>query len=245
MRPSDVYFHTDVPIITKTRPLGPSYNVLINLDKNRHWKDLKTVDEYDIPFNLKNNKIVWRGQATGFFYSINRPNRFNICKKYVNHENKDIDIGLTSDPPNKLDSYLIKKPITIKDQLQSKFIISIEGGDVATNLKWILYSNSVAIMPKPTMCSWLMEDKLEPWIHYVPLENEYDDLEEKYEWCLNNLDKCEEIAKNGKEYMKQFLDEESERYITNSVLREYVDNVNISYGEIQSSTAIRPNRVNN
>ena len=59
-------------------------------------------------------------------------------------------------------------------------------------------------------------------------DDQFDDLEEKYEWCLNNLDKCEEIAKNGKKYIEQFLDEEREAKITNLVLRRYVDNVKIN-----------------
>ena len=245
-RPDDVFFHTDVPIITKTRPVGDSYNILINLDRDRHWDELKKVNEYDIPFTHKNNKIIWRGASNGFGWDkLTRisdeiynnmikikPLRRILCEKYYNHLNKMIDIGLINNEWVGIKEYdlFIKDYISIIEQLKSKFIISIEGADVATNLKWILYSNSVPVMPRPTMCSWLMEDKLEPWVHYVPLEKDYDDLEEKYNWCLNNLDKCEEIAKNGKKYIEQFLDEDREKKITNMVLKEYVDNVEITYG---------------
>jgi hypothetical protein len=101
----------------------------------------------------------------------------------------------------------------------------LEGGDVATNLKWMLYSNSVVLMPEPTMVSWLMEDKLRPWVHYVPLSKDFVDLEEKYEWCKLNMEKCEEIALNGKMYIEQFLDKERENKITSLVLKEYTNNV--------------------
>ncbi len=92
----------------------------------------------------------------------------------------------------------------------------------------MLYSNSVVLMPEPTMVSWAMEDKLVPWVHYVPLEKDFVDLEEKYEWCVKNMEKCEEIALTGKMYIEQFLDEERERQITNMVLREYTKYVKIS-----------------
>lgn len=241
-RPDDVFFNIDVPIITKTRPLGDSYNVLINLDKERHWNSLKTVDNYDKPFCEKNNKMIWRGASNGFGWTTkentfnNRPTRKTLCQKYYNHPNKMIDIGIINNQwkNNEYDSYL-KPYLSIKEQLESKFIISLEGADVATNLKWILYSNSVVLMPKPTMCSWLMEDTLQEWVHYIPLEKEFDDVEEKYNWCMNNLAKCEEIAKNGKEYMKQFLDEEQEQLITNMVLKNYIDNVNISINNLYES----------
>jgi len=44
------------------------------------------------------------------------------------------------------------------------------------------------------------------------------------------LDKCEEISQNGKKYIQQFLDKDKEAQITNMVLRAYLDNVTITYG---------------
>ena len=112
--------------------------------------------------------------------------------------------------------------------LQYKFIISIEGNDVATNLKWLLLSNSVALMPLPTKVSWIMEDMLIPFVHFVPIEVDYSDLESKFEWCLNNLEKCEEISKNATKYMEQFLDDENEKYIATEVIKKYFEYVKIN-----------------
>ena len=231
-------------------------NVIINLDKDRHWHTpISEVKKHDIPFNNKTNKLFWRGGFTGFGWgqvATSRPSRKTLCEKFSRHPNKLIDIApcgimpITNSQKGIIgggdwsytgrtaeegwgDVWVRGANITpIKEQLKFRFLISIEGGDIATNLKWILYSNSVPLMAKPTMCSWLMEDKLEPWIHYVPLDDQFDDLEEKYTWCLNNLDKCEEIAINGKKYIEQFLDGEREAEITNLVLRKYVDNVTIN-----------------
>ena len=55
----------------------------------------------------------------------------------------------------------------------------------------------------------------------------FSDLEEKYNWCLKNIDKCEIIAINGKKYVEQFLDKEREKIITNLVLNKYADFVKI------------------
>lgn len=240
----DVFFSIPIPVITKTRPSIIKYknskntkNVLINLDRNRHWNlPISKVKRYDIPFKNKNNKIIWRGGFTGFGWDPNnptlRPNRKTLCENYHDCSNPLIDIGpVGSNPYPSIFTYSgkIKNYIDISIQLKSKFIISVEGGDVATNLKWILYSNSIPLMAQPTMCSWLMEENLKPWVHYVPLNDQFDDLEEKYNWCLKNLDKCEEIAKNGKKYIEQFLDENREKKITNLVLRNYADKVKIFY----------------
>lgn len=226
VRPGDVFFNTPVPIITKTRPIGKSFNILINLDKERHWNELKNINKYDIPFQEKNNKIIWRGAPNGLIVQelYNRPSRRLLVKNYWNHPNNMIDIGFIYN----FEETNGKGHLSIQKQLESKFLISVEGGDVATGLKWMMYSNSIVLMPKPTMCSWFMEDMLIPYIHYVPLENDFSDIEEKYNWCLANLDKCEEIVNNSKSYVEQFLDEDREKLITKLVLKKYTDSVIVS-----------------
>jgi hypothetical protein len=52
---------------TKSRPidLTNNFNILLNLNTPRHWGGLDNVKKYDIPFDKKNNKIIWRGASTG------------------------------------------------------------------------------------------------------------------------------------------------------------------------------------
>ena len=105
------------------------------------------------------------------------------------------------------------------------FIISVEGNDFATNLSWIMLSNSVPLMPVPYVETWKMEQKLIPYIHYVPLNNDFSDLDKKMEWCLNNLDICEEIAYMSKLYVLQFFDKNKENNIIKEVINVYKNNV--------------------
>jgi hypothetical protein len=115
--------------------------------------------------------------------------------------------------------------MSIAEMLKYKFLLSIEGNDVATNLKWILLSNSVVLMAKPTKCSWFMEDMLVPFTHYVPLNDDYSNIKEMFLWCMNNLEKCKNISQNATDYMKKFLNSENEKYIISEVLKGYFDNV--------------------
>lgn len=209
---------------TKSRPIDliNNFNILLNLNTPRHWKDLDDVKKFDIPFDKKNNKIIWRGTSTG-------NKRVNFVEKYQNHQNEDIDIKFSNLCQNVIDNNYILSKLSIKEQLQSKFLISIEGNDVATNLKWILYSNSVVIMPKPTVCSWIMEDKLISGTHYIEIKSDYSNLEEKYKWCLNNLEECKKIAENGKKYIEQFLNQENEIKITNKIIEIYCKTIKINY----------------
>ena len=206
---------------TKSRPidLTNNYNILLNLNTPRHWGGLEDVNRYDIPYNKKNNKIIWRGMSTG------KQKRVIFVDKFQNNPNKNIDIKFSNLVQNTVNNNYILHNMSIKEQLESKFIISIEGNDVATNLKWILYSNSVVIMPKPTVSSWIMEDTLIPGIHYVEIMNDYSDLEEKYNWCLNNLNECNKIADNGKKYIQQFLNINTEKEITKQLIEIYCKTV--------------------
>ena len=206
---------------TKSRPvdLTNNFNILLNLNIPRHWAGLEDVNRYDIPYNKKNNKIIWRGVSTGKY------KRVTFVDKFQNTSNKNIDIKFSSLVQNVPNNNYILHNMSIKDQLQSKFIISIEGNDVASNLKWILYSNSVVIMPKPTVSSWIMEDTLIPGIHYVEITRDCSDLEEKYNWCLNNLDECKKIADNGKKYIQQFLNINTEKEITKQLIEIYCNTI--------------------
>lgn len=151
---------------------------------------------------------------TGLF-ATQRPSGFS--------SNPNIDIKFNMLVQGISGEYVIGDWHDIKDQLQYKYLLSIEGNDVATNLKWIMLSNSVCIMPLPQICSWFMEDHLIPYVHFVPISDDFSDLEEVYEWCLDHDAECEEISKNATEFAKQFLDLEREDEITRKVIMRYFD----------------------
>jgi hypothetical protein len=152
-----------------------------------------------------------------------------LVEKFQNHENTNIDIKYSElCQGNKSTNNFILDKLSIEDQLKYKFILSVEGNDVATNLKWIMYSNSLVLMPKPKLCSWFMEDKLIDGIHYIEINSDFSNLEEKFNWCCNNLDKCLSIIQNAKKYARQFLNEENENKIIKKIIEIYIATVKIN-----------------
>ena len=107
--------------------------------------------------------------------------------------------------------------------MKYKYIISVEGNDKDSGLNWKLNSNSVVIMPRPRITSWLMETTLIPDVHYVLIKDDFSDLEEKLSWCENNQNKCKEIVKNANMFMSQFSNELNERQIEEEVVHKYFD----------------------
>ena len=81
----------------------------------------------------------------------------------------------------------------------------MEGNDVAAGLKWALYSNSVVLMEPVTVTSWAMEERLKPWVHFVPISSDGADAESQFQWVLDNPIAAERIARDGALWIKDLL----------------------------------------
>lgn len=232
-RPGDVVTNSSNPTLCKTRPATSEMhnNVLLPFEYYRHWSDVLRIKKWDIPFDEKKGIAVWRGVSTGYDFKTNtNKGRRALVEKY-NDADPDvdkIDVGLTELVQGVTSSVQCKKKLSIKEQLEYKYLISIEGNDVSTGLKWMLNSNSVVLMAPPTICSWFMEDKLVPFKHYVPLKQDYSDLPEVISWCESNPILCKQISRNARDYVSQFLDLRKEVRIAERVFCTYMKAVRIS-----------------
>jgi siroheme synthase (precorrin-2 oxidase/ferrochelatase) len=56
----------------------------------------------------------------------------------------------------------------------------------------------------PFTCS----DILQPWVHYVPVREDFADLWDRVMLCEAHLDKCEAISKRAQEYAQMFNNSE-------------------------------------
>jgi len=72
-----------------------------------------------------------------------------------------------------------------------------------------------------------MESQLIPNYHYILLRDDFSDLEEKYLWALQNKDKCRQISRNAKKYVKEFLDEKKENKIQERIIKIYMKNKSV------------------
>ena len=204
----DVTYVPQEPAIVKSRPVnGNNANsVLLNLDKVRHFTF--TDDKKD--FRKKKNMLVSRNYVT-------QPHRLNFIEMYFNHPM--CDIGKINN--NGEHNEYLKEILTIDEHLDYKFILCLEGNDVASNLKWVMSSQSLAVMPLPRYETWFMEATLIPDYHYVLIRDDYSDLEERMEYYINHKDKALEIINNAHDYISQFRIKRREDLISLLVLEKY------------------------
>jgi len=200
-----------IPCLRKSRGSDDSTSVIYNFRTLRLTSPCFTAMKNDIPWGQKKDNVIWRGATTG------QEQRVQFVEKYFD----TYDVGFATIKQKPHLQHLKKKKVSIKDQLRYKFIVSLEGNDVASNLRWVLSSNSVPIMTRPYWQSWIMEEKLQPNVHYLELNEDLSNLEELLNWAQDNDEACNQIAQNGKKYMSQFLDPGNDLPVQKMVLDEY------------------------
>jgi hypothetical protein len=216
----DNLYNPETPTIVKSRPIAPPNEnaVLMNLNRVRHF----VATDDPLPFREKRDVLVWRGAA---YY----PNRQWVVERFCDHPL--CDVGRTNPAPDGSAPPWIKPRMSIGEQLRCKFILSIEGNDVATNLKWIMSSHSLCFMTEPHYETWFMEGRLEPGVHYVRLEDDYRDLEEKIEYYRRHTGEAEQIVENARAYRAQFENRLREDLIALRVLETYFEHSGQSVGQ--------------
>lgn len=207
----DITYVDDVPSIVKSRPIegDNARSVLMKLDKVRHFI---FVDDR-LTFREKEDRAIFRGKIDS------KPIRLRLMDMYWG--NPRFDLGAID---NVRAEWTCGK-ISIYDHLRYKYILALEGNDVASNLKWVMSSNSLAVMPRPTYETWFMEGTLVPGYHYVEVRADLADLEEKMNYYTAHPDEAEAIIRHAHEYVEQFTDKKREEIISLMVLDKYFGTV--------------------
>ncbi|MCK6263274.1 lipopolysaccharide A protein [Vibrio sp. ZSDE26] len=199
-----------VPTLFKARPIdGDNQNsVLFKLDKRRHFRFVDDKRNY----TDKKDMAVFRGAVT-------QPHRIRFMQKMFEHPL--VDAGQS----NSCEEYpeWTKPFMSVDEQLNCKFLICLEGNDVASNLKWAMSSNSVVVTPKMKFETWFMEGTLKAGVHYIEVKDDWSDFDDKIQYYLDNPDKAEQIIKNAHEYVAPFQDEKLEQLICIKTLERYFE----------------------
>lgn len=211
------------------------------------------IPQYDIPWENKTNMAIWRGALTGMkrggfrvvqhsqnSSKVELCHHIQRCRLVYNSANSLlINASLTGvvashshnyfqDPvfPEVLNGvHLYGSKLSYAELLKYKAIIMLEGNDISSGLKWALYSQSVVLAQTSLYTSWAMEELLEPWHHYIPLQEDLSDLEEKMQWVLDHDIEAEQIAHAGTLWISDLIYHPDapmeETAIMDEILRRY------------------------
>jgi hypothetical protein len=176
----------------------------------------------------KINKAVFRGQLSASSWKIGatgktRANSWkDTTRGFLYEKFKDhvfFDIGFTK-------SYLEETPtvsfISMAEQQKFKYILNVGNNvDWAERLRISLFMNSLNIIHE-TKCQEWFHPLMIPYVHYIPTDQRFNDLEENIKWCINNDTKCQEIVKNSNLFAKKYLSEEYMYKVFEYTLNQYL-----------------------
>ncbi|MDE6008401.1 MAG: lipopolysaccharide biosynthesis protein [Muribaculaceae bacterium] len=181
---------------------------LMNLDRRRHF--LKVEDP--IPFIEKEPRLFFRGDVDA------KENRRQFLSLWWG--NPLFDLGDTS-PRRQTEWH--KPRVGIPEHFHYRYILALEGHDVASSLQWICGSNCIPVMTRPTVENWLMHGAMIPGVHYIEIADDFSDAAEKITYYNAHPDEAEAISRASQEWVSQFADKRRENIIHYLVAERYLN----------------------
>lgn len=209
----DTLANPSVPTLMKARRLDDktSNSVLLNVNRMRHFMRVKDT----VPFASKQPVLFFRGAVTG------KPGRIRFFERYAG--TPGFDLG---DTARDTDGRWAAPEVSVQDHFDYQYILCLEGNDVASALQWVMASNCVPVMTRPTCEGWLMHSRLVPGVHYVEISPDFSDVAEVMAHYIAHPEEGARIAEASRRWAEQFADPRREAIISYLVAERYLRSVN-------------------
>ena len=189
-------FHKKKYVLSQSNNIGIPYTIDV-IDRHYFYCDLYhsfRSFHNGLPFSKKINKIIMGCRR-------DRSNKYNFTVR------RDIEISqreyFYSDAVSKDNIVCPDTWINDVDMIKYKYILDVDGNSCTWDATaWKMNSGSVIFKTASRWRQWFYDDYLE-WVHFVPINDDFSNLQEIFNWCENNPDKCEIIIKNAKQLFQK------------------------------------------
>ena len=155
---------------------------------------------HQIPWSVKQNRAIYCGGNHG-----ERENYFPPLIAERPHPRQYLQEIALNLP---IDVYLNQK-IPMQQQIGYKYILDVDGYTRTWDAwAWKMQSGSVVLSVESLWESFFTK-LFRPWMHYVPVANDFSDLGEKIAWCMSHDKQCQDIAHQGGLRAKDVYDAEN------------------------------------
>lgn len=184
------------------------------------------------PWNKKQNKIFWRGVASGANYTTNDINgskrlRFlnaALGKQFIDARFTDYTHMLNDSFKQKLANipHLSLTPaVSPQQSLSYKYLIDVDGHSCSfSRMAWILYSNSVLMKHTSDKIQWYYH-LLKPYQNYIPIKEDFSDLQQQYEWAEAHPQQVLKISKNARAVARRVFSEYQVKIAFKKAFQDY------------------------
>jgi hypothetical protein len=196
----------------------------------RSWGDFDQHFEEEPRWKEKIKQLIWRGSTTGGIYTLDnwwtKP-RSKLVLYSLDHPSI-VDarfVAIVQSEPGVAELLtergMLAQHMGISEQLRYRYQIDVDGNSCTySHLYWILRANSTALKVDSDNIQWYYQG-LEPWVHYVPVSDDYSDLAELITWLNVDDEAARAIAKNGTRFAEQYLNSKMARSYLYALIVEY------------------------
>ncbi len=178
----------------------------------------KDITRYVCPWAFKKNKLIWRGSidqdaldySTNIMTASNTHlfSRVKLCElslefpdvldaKFTLFKNEDRSVPYLKNFRGDWIDY--------EEIFSYKYQMQIHGNVSAFSCSgWRFFSNSLVFIPESRWIQWY-SGNLIPYVHYIPVKSNLDDLIEKLLWAQKYDEQARQIATNAREFALEHL----------------------------------------
>jgi len=170
-------------------------------------------------FNSKISKIA-------FVARKERGTKYNFTKR------RDIEMNqreyFFSDNVSKKNVECSMYWVDSKDLVKFKYILDIDGMAATWDATaWKMNSGSVLFKTDSCWKQWFYEDFV-PWKNYIPIRDDFSDMDEKFEWCESNPEECQKIIENNLNLFQKVYRYQNVVDYTLTVIDSMMENVDLN-----------------
>ncbi len=184
------------------------------------------------PWDKKIEKAIWRGSTTDRVYPITVDTFSQLARSQAIIQSllypDLIDARFTQlvqcshhELVRQRYPYYFGSNLSIPEQLQYKYQLLIDGNSCSySRAYWQLFSNSVILKQQSPHIQWYY-DALQPYVHYIPLQEDMGDLFEQIMWATQHDEEVRQIMCNAQQFANNNLKQEHIYLYLYHLLKEY------------------------
>ena len=210
------------PIFAQAKIAGSRFIALIpdHFSLSKDWEDISQeilALNKETAWEQKEESAVWRGGLTDLGLPNGLSESVSSCPRYFisklsNQYPASVDAGINwiwnaGDPmvPILEKEQIVKGHLTKREHLLHKYLPVLDGHMCTyPGYQWRLLSNSAAFKQDSDQIQWFYA-ALEPYRHFVPIQNDLSDLLERIEWAKEHDDEVQAISANAQEFARNNL----------------------------------------
>lgn len=186
-----------------------------------------------IPWEQKSTTLFWRGASTGGSPRSARDwehmARFVFLKwaagRYDSHRvdaafSKLVHCGGVACEDIVRAGYPVGGHVGLRGQLGAKYTPAIEGNTFLGRMLRLLSTHQLVFYAGGPFIEWYSE-RLQPWLHYVPIQGDFSNLHERIQWAVANDGEAQAITRRANHLVQTHLRKEDMNCYAALAMLEY------------------------